>query len=125
MIKLENIIKSLYPILKRVLLVFTVIIIISFLYWWFTGLHTIDRLETIFFVTGGISLILGVFMRNSSREGTYGTMLTQPYTGSKTTMEDRLKQSSDDLERSWSDLVILSTAGILAILLSGLIHIIN
>jgi len=125
MIKLENIIKGLYPFLRRVLLVFTVIIIISILYWWFAGPHTKDRWETTLFVIGGVALIIGVFMRNSSRGGTYGTMFTQPYMGSNTTTEDRLKQGTEDLERSWADLMILSVAGILAMLLSGVIHIIN
>jgi len=124
MIKSKNIFKNLYPSLKRVLFAFIVIVVISFLYWWFAGLHTKDRLETTLFVMGGLAIVISLFMRQSSREGTYGTMFMQSYTGSNTTMEDRLRQSSEDLERSWSDLIILSVAGILAMLLSGLIHII-
>jgi len=125
MINLRNQIKSLYPFFKRVFIVFTIIIVITFLYWWYAGPHTKDRLETNLFVAGGIALIIGVFMRSSSREGTYGAMYSQPYVGSKTTMENRIEQSSEDMERSWFDLMILSAAGLLAMLLSGLVHIIN
>ncbi|HBH60211.1 MAG TPA: hypothetical protein DDX85_00400 [Nitrospiraceae bacterium] len=120
--KLKRQIKS---FLRPVAIIFTIILTISILFWWFAGSHTKDRLETNIFVTGAIVVLIGVLMRNSSRESTYGTMFSQPYMGSRTTMEDRLMQSNEDLERSWSDLMVLWVAGILAMLLSGLIHIIN
>lgn len=120
--KLKGQIKS---FLKSVAIVFTIILTIAILFWWFVGSHTKDRLESNIFVTGAIAILIGVFMRNSSREGTYGTMFSQPYMGSNTTMEDRLKQSSEDLERSWSDLMVLFMAGLLAMMLSGIVHIIS
>ena len=125
MINLRNQIKGLYPFFKRVFIVFMIIIVITFLYWWFAGDHAKARLETNLFVAGSITLLIGVFVRDSSKVGTYSNMYIQPYTGSQTTIEDRIKQSGQDMERSWSDLMILSAAGILTMLLSGLIHIID
>jgi hypothetical protein len=101
-------IKSLYPFLRRVAVALAAIIIIAGLYWWFVGAHTNERLETNLFVTGSAAVIIGAFMRKSSREGTYSTMFSQPYAGSSTSTEDRLQQSSEDLEHSWSDLMVAS-----------------
>jgi hypothetical protein len=82
-------------------------------------------LELTLFIAGGITLLIGVFMRGSSRQGTYSNISSQPYMGSQTSIEDRIKQSTEDMERRWSDLMTLSAAGILTMLLSGLIHIIK
>lgn len=57
-------------------------------------------------------IVIGAFMCVSSRDGTYKTMSSEPYMGSNTTVEERFRKTTEDLERSRSHLIVLSAAGL-------------
>ncbi len=63
---------------KKVVIVTILILILAGLFWWFLGPHTNERLEKVLFYGGGLVIIIGLFIRFRSKEGTYSTIGLAP-----------------------------------------------
>jgi hypothetical protein len=122
MISSRKIFQDILGFLKNVLIVELIILILVVLYWWFTGLHTKERLATDLFVGGAIAIIIGFLIRIGSREGTYSLSYHYARLFGATSRDERLEQDKADMERSFSDLFVLFTAGATSIGLSALIN---
>ncbi len=124
MLSAKEFFKNIPKFFRNVLIVELVILILAILFWWFVGPHTKERFVNILFVCGAIAIIIGYLIRSGSREGTYGLTYQYFRTFGNTTRDERIKHDGEDLDRSFSDLIVLFTSGIIAFVLSVLIYII-
>jgi hypothetical protein len=121
MINVHKFFQNISGFLKKVLIVELIILILTGLFWWFTGPHTKERFVNVLFVVGAIAIVIGFLIRTGSREGTYDLSYHYFRTFGSTPKDERIKQDMADMEHSYLDFIVLFTGGIIAFILSILI----
>jgi hypothetical protein len=124
MMRVREIFQSISGFFKKVLIVELVILTLNSLFWWFATSRTKEGFISYLFISGAIAIVVGVLLRTGSREGTYG--LTYQYFRSigNTTRDERNNLDREDMHHSYTDLMVLFTAGIVAFILCILIDVI-
>lgn len=111
-----------YDFFKHVSIVLIIILLLTSLFWWFALSHTQKELADALFWAGAISIVIGFLLQTGSEVGIYNSSYQYFKTFGETTKEERLQIDREDLARSYSDIWILFTAGIIIIALSILIY---
>lgn len=124
MICIREITQTILCFLRKVLIVEIIILVVATILWCITTALTKDGFVAFLFIVGAITIIVGVCLRAGSREGTYDFTYQYLRTSGNTTQDERNKLDREDMLRSYADLMVLFTAGIVAFLLCVLIDVI-
>jgi len=98
-------------VLKMIGLIQVAIVVVATLLWWILGVHTTDRLSTIFMVTGSLVIGIGALTGQGSTYGPLHHDYRMGRTIGSSTPVENYEREIRDKEKSYSALTVLFVAG--------------